>query len=104
MITIFTNIDHTERMTQWVEQKLAEIETQGLCGFVFKARSPSCAVADAEIFTPSGTPIDKGPGIFAKMFMARFPSIPVADEESLQDATVRGSFRERVSLSSGNHV
>jgi uncharacterized protein YbbK (DUF523 family) len=104
MITIFTSVDQTEHVMQWVERELADLEDLGLCGFVFKARSPSCAIADAEIFTPSGTLIDKGPGIFAKMFMARFPSIPVVDEESLQDATVRGSFLERVSLYSGSHV
>jgi uncharacterized protein YbbK (DUF523 family) len=104
MITICTSVDHTEQVMQWVERELADLENQGLCGFVFKARSPSCAITDAEICTPSGTLINKGPGIFAKMFMARFPSIPVVDEESLQDSAVRGSFLERVSLYAGNHV
>src|SRR5512143_1734368 len=41
LVTRKTGIDHTERMTKWAGRKLAQLERQNLCGFVFKARSPS---------------------------------------------------------------
>jgi uncharacterized protein YbbK (DUF523 family) len=89
---------------QWAEHKLAALESQGLSGFVFKARSPSCAVIDAGIFASSGTQIGKGPGIFAQLFMERFPSIPVEDEERLHDAVVREQFLGRAFLCAENHA
>jgi uncharacterized protein YbbK (DUF523 family) len=104
MMTVLTSVDHTERVLQWAEHKLAALENQGLCGFVFKARSPSCAIADAELFTPSGTLLKKGPGVFAQLFMERFPPLPVEDEERLHDAAARERFFGRAFLCAENNA
>jgi uncharacterized protein YbbK (DUF523 family) len=94
LVTIETRIDHTGRMTQWVRRELAWLSGQGLSGFVFKARSPSCGVRDAEIVNASGRAA-KGAGLFAAAIAARFPALPLEDEGRLQDPLVRESFLER---------
>jgi len=84
LVTIETDIDYTDRMTVWAEGRLSELEKEGLCGFIFKARSPSCAV-------------DGAAGLFARAFMERFPMIPVVDEERLRDNGIMDEFIERMS-------
>jgi uncharacterized protein YbbK (DUF523 family) len=90
LLTIQTGIDHTERVAQWAQARLVRLEKEELCGFVFKARSPSCGIHDTRITTPSGG--TAGPGLFAAAFMLRFPSLPVEDEERLRVASIREGF------------
>jgi uncharacterized protein YbgA (DUF1722 family)/uncharacterized protein YbbK (DUF523 family) len=96
LVTIKTGIDHTDRMLRWAEKKLAELDKQDLCGFVFKSRSPSSGMQGVKIYSESGTAVRKGSGIFAKAFIARFPLVPVEDEGRLQDPGIRENFIERV--------
>jgi len=95
LVTIRTGIDHTEWLTQWSRGKILELSRLDLCGFVFKARSPSCGVRDAEIIIPSGT-AGKGAGLFAAAIMKYFPDLPIEDEEGLRDAASRQDFMKRV--------
>ncbi|HWR73313.1 MAG TPA: DUF523 domain-containing protein [Nitrospirota bacterium] len=96
VITIETRIDRTEQVLRWVETGLYTIDEQHICGYVFKARSPSCGVCDAEIVAPSGGLTEKGPGLFARAVMQRFPLLPVIDEEGLAVPEARNGFLERV--------
>lgn len=96
LITIGTRIDHTEQFLRWLEEGLHKVEEQHICGFIFKVRSPSCAVCDAELVAPSGEPAGKVPGLFARAVMRRFPLLPVIDEESLVVPAAREGFLERV--------
>ncbi len=89
--TITTGIDQTERLVRWTEEKLATMARGKLAGFVFKARSPSCALRDAVILCPGGE-VRQGAGVFASAFRARFPDIPIRDEESLRDSTAIQEF------------
>jgi len=95
LVTITTRIDHTEQLKRWVEQALATLGEQHLCGFVFKARSPSCAVRDAEVVGQDGRPIGRGAGLFAVAVIRRFPGLPVEAEGELQDPDNRRRFLER---------
>lgn len=94
LVETATGIDHTERMVRWAQGKLDELTGLSLCGFVFKSKSPSSAMKDARIFTGSGPTqgIISGAGIFARMFMDRFPHLPVEDEQRLRDPLVRENF------------
>ena len=96
LITTRTSIDHTQRMEKWIAQKLPELAKADLCGFVFKARSPSSGMRDVKVYTEAGQPIRKGVGLFAGAFMGRLPDIPVEDEGRLHDAGLRENFIERV--------
>ena len=97
LVAIETAADHTAIVQQWIEARLPLLEREYLCGFVLKARSPSCGVHDAEIVEEHLVDqVGHGAGLFAAAVMQRFPGIPVADEELLRDASIRSHFLERV--------
>ena len=54
LVMISTGIDHTDGMMNWAEKKLAELEKEDLCGFIFKSKSPSSAIRGIKIISPSG--------------------------------------------------
>jgi len=88
LVGVESRRDHTEAMSSWAEARLDALADEGICGFVLKARSPSCAHHDAAVFDAAGglAPISSGPGMFAAALRRRFPDIPLADEEALWTA------------------
>ncbi len=96
LVTIRTRIDHTDRMQEWARGKLDELEDAGLCGFIFKSRSPSSGMERVKVYVGEGSPVMKGVGIWARMFMERFPLLPVEEEGRLHDPGLREHFIERV--------
>jgi len=97
LVTIKSGTDFTERMKKWGELALEELAGRGLCGFIFKAKSPSSGMERIKVYPEKGgTPGKNGRGIFAAMFMERFPLIPVEDDGRLHDPVLRENFIERV--------
>lgn len=96
LITIETRIDRTDELTRWITDKLRELEQAGICGFILKARSPSCGVHDTEFFSPEGESLGRRAGLFAEAVMIRFPSLPVEDEEALRDHEILERFIKRI--------
>jgi uncharacterized protein YbgA (DUF1722 family)/uncharacterized protein YbbK (DUF523 family) len=96
LVTVRTGEDHTARMKRWAKERTAELVHEGLCGFVFKARSPSSGMRGVKIYNEAGIPYANGSGIFAHAFMKHFPLIPVEDEGRLHDPALRENFIERV--------
>jgi uncharacterized protein YbbK (DUF523 family) len=86
--------DWTEPMKTWARQRIAELETLDLAGFVLKARSPSCGVRDVPLH--GAGPPERGRGLFARILAELVPSLPVADEEDLRDPAARAWFIDRV--------
>jgi uncharacterized protein YbgA (DUF1722 family)/uncharacterized protein YbbK (DUF523 family) len=96
LVTVATGVDHTARMTAWTRKRLDELEGMGLCGFVFKSRSPSSGMRGVKIYGASGVPARTGVGMFARAFMERFPHLPAEDDGRLHDPGLRENFIERV--------
>jgi uncharacterized protein YbgA (DUF1722 family)/uncharacterized protein YbbK (DUF523 family) len=96
LITRVTGADHTGRMKQWAKKKLTALEKKDLCGFVLKARSPSCGVHDTKLYSRPGRLAARRAGLFAEAVMDRFPLMPIEDEEGLQDPGMRENFIERL--------
>ena len=96
LITIETKRDRTDVLTRWAERKLKQLEQEGIRGFVFKARSPSCGVHDAPLYSAAGEIIGAGAGLFAEAVADRFSSLPVEDEERLRDPGIREKFLARI--------
>jgi uncharacterized protein YbgA (DUF1722 family)/uncharacterized protein YbbK (DUF523 family) len=71
---------------------------EGLDGYVFKAKSPTCGIHGIPRYPGGGgQPADRrGRGAFAQRLMAAFPLLPVEDEGRLHDAVLREAFTERV--------
>jgi uncharacterized protein YbgA (DUF1722 family)/uncharacterized protein YbbK (DUF523 family) len=96
LVTIRSGKDFTGRMRRWANKKVAALEDEDLCGFVFKSRSPSSGMRGVKIYSPEGLPVSTGSGIFAKAFQDRFPLLPVEDEGRLHDPALRENFIERL--------
>lgn len=95
LITIETKMDRTDDLLELIEKKLPRLEQQGIGGFVFKARSPSCGVHETPYYRTSGDVAGVRAGLFAEAVIRRFPSLPVEDEERLRDPVIRDAFLER---------
>lgn len=96
LMTQKSGIDHTDRMQKWAREKLDELELLGLCGFIFKSRSPSSGMRGVKVYKPGGGAGQTGVGLFARAFMERFPLLPVEDEGRLHDAGLKENFIERI--------
>ncbi|VBB42566.1 conserved hypothetical protein [uncultured Desulfatiglans sp.] len=96
LVTIRSGRDLTDQMLRWTEKRLAELAGEGLCGFIFKSNSPSSGMERVKVYTDKGMPNKAGRGIFAGLFMDRFPLIPAEDEGRLHDPRLRENFIERI--------
>ena len=84
--------DITERMETWARQRVRQLEEENLDGFVFKSKSPSSGMERVKVYEPGGMPRKTGVGVFARIFMERFPLLPVEEEGRLNDPALRESF------------
>ncbi len=96
LVTTKSNVDMTERMTEWSRKRVRELEAENLCGFIFKSKSPSSGMMRVKVYSESGMPSKTGVGIFAREFMSHFPLLPVEEEGRLHDPGLRENFIERV--------
>lgn len=96
LVTNKTGVDHTERMLSWAAKRVVELEKEGLCGFIFKNRSPSSGMQRVKVYDANNVPRNVGEGIFAKAFKQHFPLLPVEEEGRLHDIVLRENFIESV--------
>ncbi|MGA2401111.1 MAG: DUF523 and DUF1722 domain-containing protein [Syntrophobacteraceae bacterium] len=96
LITTRTKRDFTDRMVAWSSQRVKELESENLCGFIFKSNSPSSGMERVRVFDPKRMPHKTGVGIFAGIFMKHFPLLPVEEEGRLNDPALRENFIERI--------
>jgi uncharacterized protein YbgA (DUF1722 family)/uncharacterized protein YbbK (DUF523 family) len=96
LVTTKTRIDHTDAMQRWARQRLKALESEDLCGFIFKSDSPSSGMIRVKVYNDKGMPEKKGVGIFARAFIAHFPLVPVEEEGRLNDPLIRETFIEQV--------
>ena len=97
LITNKTGIDHTERMERWAAARLEELSGLDLCGYICKKDSPSSGMERVKVYGGGGgAPARTGAGVFTRMFMERFPRIPVEEDGRLADPVLREMFVERV--------
>jgi len=96
LIMTRTRQDMTQRMVNWARKRVTQLEKEALCGFIFKSDSPSSGMERIKIYNENRMPVKKGVGIFAGIFMAYFPLLPVEDEGRLHDPVLRENFIERI--------
>ncbi len=99
MVAPGSGADWTARMNTWSARRARELETEALCGFIFKKNSPSCGAFRVKLYPVPG---DKGlprrdtRGLFVTAFAARHPLVPIEEEGRLNDPVLRENFIERV--------
>lgn len=96
-----TDKDLTDEMRRFGRRFLDEAGT--IHAAIFKRRSPSCAVTDADYYDDpvSDTPSGKGPGLFATALIERFTGVPIEDERRLMDHAARDAFLARLAIGVG---
>ncbi len=91
-----TGEDLTDRVACWARRKAVELESENLCGFVFKNRSPISGMERVPVLTGDGRRKKTGVGVFASILMDHFPLLPVEEDGRLHDPGLRENFIERV--------
>ena len=96
LVTIRTKKDLTDQMIGWAERRVRQLEKEDLCSFIFKSNSPSCGMERVKVYNEKGIPVKRGVGLFARIFKAHFPLLPVEDEGRLHDPKLRENFIEGI--------
>jgi uncharacterized protein YbgA (DUF1722 family)/uncharacterized protein YbbK (DUF523 family) len=96
LVTVKTGRDFTEQMRKWGRNRLAELEKEDLCGYIFKSKSPSSGLERIKVYQEDGRVSHQGVGLWARLFLDRFPLLPVEDEGRLHDPLLREMFIERI--------
>jgi len=96
LVTVRTKQDMTDRLVKWAQKRVAQLEKEDFCGFIFKSASPSSGMERVRVYNERGVPVKKGVGIFARIFIEHFPLLPVEDEGRLHDPKLRDNFIERI--------
>ncbi len=94
LVTIEGRVDKSGQMLSYCHTKMTELENRVLCGFICKARSPSCGLS-VNVYHDR-MPAGKGKGLFAAALLEHFPLLPVVEEGGLDDPKARSGFIARV--------
>jgi len=95
LMTLQSRVDKTEQMLEYCASKAGELEQEGLCGFIFKERSPSCGFSAVPLHG-HGSSETLTIGLFAKKIACNFPLIPLVEAERLNDPAIREDFIKSV--------
>jgi uncharacterized protein YbbK (DUF523 family) len=88
--------DYTARLQPVLDRRLQEFRELGMSGFIFKARSPSCAPGSYPLADPDGGEPAPTFGLFTAAVRDHFPLLPMIDEEALHDHHRRRRFLLRM--------
>lgn len=83
-------LDATGKLSAYGARMAHELD--GISGYIFKSRSPSCGMRGVEVY-PSGA---TAAGLYARAFMDLQPLLPAEEEDRLADPALRENFIERV--------
>ncbi|MFA6143876.1 MAG: DUF523 and DUF1722 domain-containing protein [Sulfurimonas sp.] len=87
-----TGEDLTQTLEKTSRDELSKLESQSLCGIIFKSKSPSCGMNSAKRYLENGFCEGKEDGVFAALCRERYPLLPMEEEGRLEDAWLRENF------------
>src|SRR5262245_41279728 len=93
MTGVKSGTDWTKKMREYSARRARELE--GLDGYIFKSRSPSCGLERVKVYSGE-VPAARGRGIYADAFVERHPLVPAEEEGRLKDPRIRENFIVRV--------
>lgn len=96
LVTNKTGQDLTDKMNDYVDLRIKELQKNSLHGFILKKDSPSCGIFRVRVYSDSESGQRKGRGLFAEALMNQYPDLPMEEEGRLQDWKLRENFIERV--------
>jgi len=88
LIRIADQIDVTAVFIRENQKILNQLQKTGICGFILKAKSPSCGILTTKVVNRP----ELGDGLFVSMVRKEFPSIPLISEIEIADESLRSQF------------
>lgn len=87
--------DVTEALTNYAGSLSGQLNM--LSGYIFKSRSPSCGLADVNVYdSKTNQLVTTSAGKYATTIMLQHPQLPVVDERALFDENSCDTFIKRV--------
>lgn len=93
----------TPRLRAWSEQRVSELESTELDGYIFMKNSPSCGLSRVKVYEEreDGSRVDASPsktgiGVFADAVQRRMPTLALTEDGWLHDPGLRDTFLERL--------
>ncbi len=87
--------DVTDALTDYAAARAAELD--GISGYIFCAKSPSCGMERVPVYAENGHSLGKiGVGAYAAELKRRLPLLPMEENGRLQDPLLRENFVLRV--------
>lgn len=95
-IRVISNKEHkdvTKELEDISEQLALEAFEENLCGFVFKAKSPSCGIERVKLYENNSNMCEKkAVGLFAKAVIDKQPLLPIEEDGRLNDPWLKENF------------
>jgi len=90
------SVDVTDRLQAYAAEVVDQLP--GICGYIFKQRSPSCGLGKTSVYHRNGDEIGVGNGLYTDVIIRMLPDLPVIDEEQLgeqgqQELFIQAVFR-----------
>ena len=80
VVVTATGEDKTEELNDWIRTEVNLLERADIAAFIFKARSPSCALGKC------------GQGLFAAAMKRHFPEMTMVEEGDFPEAAEKLTF------------
>jgi uncharacterized protein YbbK (DUF523 family) len=95
--------DWTQAMVEFSEAKVLQLIEQGICGFIFKSRSPSCGTKGIPVYNDKGEVLpDEVAGLFVQALIKHAPALPIIEENELRNKQAREKFISKVRCVDGD--
>jgi uncharacterized protein YbgA (DUF1722 family)/uncharacterized protein YbbK (DUF523 family) len=97
VLKVHNQHDVTKEVEEIASLEAKRVKEEGVCGFIFKSKSPSCGIERVKVYQ-EGTSFNekKGRGLFAEAVMEQMPYLPIEEEGRLHDAWLRENFLMQV--------
>lgn len=87
--------DHTDKMVNYSKQKVAQLQSEQLCGYVVCAKSPTCGMERVKVYKKAGA-VNEGVGLYTQELMSSMPWLPIEEDGRLNDPILKENFITRV--------
>lgn len=87
--------DYTDGMLTYSNNKVQELKTQELCGYIVCAKSPTCGMERVKVYSKGGAS-KEGIGMYTEILMTEMPWLPVEEDGRLNDPVLKENFISRV--------
>lgn len=74
-------LDYTDRLAGYAREVAPTLD--GVHGYIFADRSPSCGLAGVKVFGADGSCRRIGRGVYARAVLSNYPDLPAVDAETL---------------------